>query len=185
MDTLELFLIAVGLSMDAFAISVCKGLSLKKVSLRHMLLAGAWFGVFQALMPLAGFALGTAAASLISRYSHWVAFVLLAIIGVNMIREAFESKEELDNKMDPLTMLMLAVATSIDALAVGASFAFMQVKIIPAVLLIGTVTFVISAAGVKIGSLFGDRWHKKAEITGGVILILIGCRLMLEGLGII
>ena len=168
--------------MDAFAVSVCKGLALRKATWRHMLCAGAWFGFFQALMPFIGWIIGSAAASFVHQYSHWIAFALLALIGANMIREAFGDPDEEDARMDPVTMLMLAVATSIDALAAGASFAFLEIAILPAVALIGVVTFVISGAGVKIGSLTGDRFHQGAEIAGGVILILIGCNLVLKGI---
>ena len=180
----ELFILAVGLSMDAFAVSVCKGLSLGKIKAKHMCLAGIWFGGFQALMPLVGYFLGSFFADVITKYSHWIAFALLAFLGAKMIKESFES-EELDDNMGWKTMLVLAVATSIDASAVGVTFAFFDVNILFAVIVIGVTTFVFSAAGVKIGSVFGEKYKSKAEIAGGIILILIGLKILLDGLGII
>lgn len=185
MGILELFVLAVGLSMDAFAVSVCKGLSLGKIHGKHMCIAGAWFGGFQALMPLLGYFLGKFFTDTIVEYDHWIAFILLAVIGGKMVREAFGEEEHMDSSMSVSSMLLLAVATSIDALAVGVTFAFLRVAIVPAVSFIGGVTFVCSAAGVKIGSLFGMRYKAKAEIFGGVILILIGGKILLEGLGMI
>ena len=182
----ELFVLALGLSMDAFAVSVCKGLGLGSIRPKHMALAGAWFGGFQALMPLVGFFLGRFFAQVITAYDHWVAFVLLAIIGGKMVWEALENKEEdVDAAMDAKTMLLLAVATSIDALAVGVTFAFLEVDILPAVLFIGATTFVCSAVGVKVGSVFGAKYKQKAELAGGVALVLIGLKILLEGLGIL
>ena len=182
----ELFILAVGLSMDAFAVSICKGLSLRKIGWRHMCLAGAWFGGFQALMPLVGFFLGRFFAEIITAYDHWIAFVLLAFIGGKMIWEALDpDQEDMDGAMDVKTMFLLAVATSIDALAVGVTFAFLEVSILPAVLFIGCTTFVFSAAGVKVGSVFGARYKEKAELCGGAVLVLIGLKLLLEGLGIL
>ena len=180
----ELFILAVGLSMDAFAVSVCKGLSLGKIKAKHMCLAGIWFGGFQALMPLVGYFLGSFFADVITKYSHWIAFALLAFLGAKMIKESFES-EELDDNMGWKTMLVLAVATSIDASAVGVTFAFLDVNILFAVIVIGVTTFAFSAAGVKIGSVFGEKYISKAEIAGGIILILIGLKILLDGLGII
>lgn len=180
----ELFILAVGLSMDAFAVSVCKGLSLGKIKAKHMCLAGIWFGGFQALMPLVGYFLGSFFDDVITKYSHWIAFALLAFLGAKMIKESFES-EELDDNMGWKTMLVLAVATSIDASAVGVTFAFLDVNILFAVILIGVTTFAFSAAGVKIGSVFGEKYKSKAEIAGGIILILIGLKILLDGLGII
>ena len=180
----ELFILAVGLSMDAFAVSVCKGLSLGKIKAKHMCLGGIWFGGFQALMPLVGYFLGSFFADVITKYSHWIAFALLAFLGAKMIKESFES-EELDDNMGWKTMLVLAVATSIDASAVGVTFAFLDVNILFAVILIGVTTFAFSAAGVKIGSVFGEKYKSKAEIAGGIILILIGLKILLDGLGII
>ena len=180
----ELFILAVGLSMDAFAVSVCKGLSLGKIKAKHMCLAGIWFGGFQALMPLVGYFLGSFFADVITKYSHWIAFALLAFLGAKMIKESFES-EELDDNMGWKTMLVLAVATSIDASAVGVTFAFLDVNILFAVIVIGVTSFAFSAAGVKIGSVFGEKYKSKAEIAGGIILILIGLKILLDGLGII
>ena len=181
----ELLLIAVGLSMDAFAVSVCKGLSVKELRPRHALLVGLYFGGFQALMPLLGWLLGYRFETLIQRWDHWIAFVLLALIGGNMIRESFDHDEELNDDFGFRTMLMLAVATSIDALAVGVTFAFLQVKILPAAGTIGLTTFLLSVAGVWIGRFFGARYKAGAERLGGCILILIGLKILLEHLGIL
>lgn len=184
MSIFELFILAIGLSMDAFAVSICKGLSLGKIKAKHMCIAGAWFGGFQALMPLIGYYAGHLFADKITRYSHWIAFALLVYIGVSMIKESKE-EESVNADMDVRSMFLLAVATSIDALAVGVTFAFLKVAIVPAVSFIGVITFVCSAAGVKIGSLFGMKYKSKAEFCGGMILILIGTKILLEGLGIL
>lgn len=184
MSLVELFILAVGLSMDAFAVSICKGLSLGKITKKHMAVAGAWFGGFQALMPLIGYFLGSFFADMITKYAHWIAFVLLIIIGGNMIKEAMGEDEKVDACMDAKEMFLLAIATSIDALAVGVTFAFLKVQIVLAVSFIGCVTFVCSAIGVKIGSIFGSKYRSKAEFCGGVILILIGLKILLNGLGI-
>lgn len=180
----ELLLIAVGLSMDAFAVSICKGLSLKKLKLRHAVLVGLYFGGFQFLMPVIGWALGYRFEHIIESVDHWVAFGLLTIIGVGMIREA-KHADELNDDLSFKAMLPLAVATSIDALAVGVTFAFLQVRILPAAGLIGVTTFLLSMLGVYIGHLFGLKYKAKAEIAGGVILILIGVKILLEHLGVI
>ena len=185
MNLWELLIIAIGLSMDAFAVSVCKGLSLGKIKPKHMCIAGAWFGGFQALMPLIGYFLGSFFAEMIEKYDHWVAFVLLAIIGGNMIKESFGKDEKVDSSMDVKSMLLLAIATSIDALAVGVTFAFLQVQIVPAVSFIGVITFIFSAVGVKIGSLFGTKYKSKAELFGGIVLVLIGIKILLEGIGVL
>lgn len=185
MSILDLFILAVGLSMDAFAVSVCKGLSLGKIKPKHMCIAGAWFGGFQALMPLIGYFLGSFFAEMIEKYDHWVAFVLLAIIGGNMIKESFGKDEKVDSSMDVKSMLLLAIATSIDALAVGVTFAFLQVQIVPAVSFIGVITFIFSAVGVKIGSLFGTKYKSKAELFGGIVLVLIGIKILLEGIDVL
>lgn len=182
MGTWELFVLAVGLSMDAFAVSICKGLSLGKIKVKHMCIAGMWFGGFQALMPLIGYFLGSLFADMITKYDHWIAFILLLFIGGNMIKEAVGDEEHVDASMDVKSMFILAVATSIDAFAVGVTFAFLKVAIVPAVSFIGIVTFVCSAAGVKIGSIFGTKYSKKAELIGGVVLILIGIKILVEGL---
>ncbi|MBE6051385.1 MAG: manganese efflux pump [Clostridium sp.] len=187
MSILELFILAIGLSMDAFAVSICKGLSLRKIKFKHMCIAGAWFGGFQALMPLIGYFLGSFFTDMITTYSHWIAFALLLFLGANMIKESIsdDDDEEVDSAMDFKNMLLLAIATSIDALAVGVTFAFLQVDIVPAVSFIGIVTFVCSAIGVKVGSIFGDKYKSKAELCGGIILILIGIRIFLQGFGIL
>ena len=184
MGLIELFLIAVGLSMDAFAVSVCKGLAMPKCTFKKAAIVGLWFGGFQALMPAIGYILGAQFQEAIASIDHWIAFVLLALIGGNMIHEALDNDEEdADASLDVKTMFLLAVATSIDALAIGITFAFLKVNIIPAVCFIGIVTFIISFAGVKIGNVFGARYKNKAEIVGGVILILLGLKILLEHLG--
>lgn len=184
MGLIELFLIAVGLSMDAFAVSVCKGLAMPKCTFKKATIVGLWFGGFQALMPAIGYVLGAQFQETIASIDHWIAFVLLALIGGNMIHEALDNdEEEADASLDVKTMFLLAVATSIDALAIGITFAFLKVNIIPAVCFIGIVTFIISFAGVKIGNVFGARYKNKAEIVGGVILILLGLKILLEHLG--
>lgn len=185
MGLLELFLVAVGLSMDAFAVSICKGLSLGKINVKHMAIAGLWFGGFQALMPAIGYFFGSLFADKITAFDHWIAFVLLLIIGGSMIKESFDKDEEMDSCMDFKCMLVLAVATSIDALAVGVSFAFLKVSIVWSVLFIGVITFIFSAIGIKIGSIFGTKYKSKAEFAGGVVLILIGTKILLEHLGVI
>ena len=184
MGFFELLLIAVGLSMDAFAVSICKGLSLKNLKKRHAALVGLYFGGFQFLMPVLGWALGYRFEHVIESVDHWIAFGLLTVIGVSMIREARHA-DELDDDLGFKTMLLLAIATSIDALAVGVTFAFLQVRILPAASLIGVTTFLLSAVGVYIGHLFGLRYKAKAEIAGGVILIIIGVKILLEHLGIL
>lgn len=185
MSLWELFMIAVGLSMDAFAVSICKGLAAGKARLGHAAVTGLYFGGFQALMPLAGYLLGSRFKDLITRFDHWIAFILLAAIGANMIREAFGGAEKLDCSFRPRAMLPLAVATSIDALAVGVTFAFLQVHILPAVLFIGVTTFVFSAIGVKLGGIFGERFRARAEVFGGAVLILMGLKILLEHLGML
>ena len=187
----ELLLLALGVSMDAFAVSICKGLAMKKATLREGMICGLWFGGFQAMMPLIGFFLGTLFAEAIQAIDHWVAFVLLGIIGVNMLKEAFGREEaccDCDNNADlsVRTMFVMAVATSIDALAVGISLAMAgNVNIFAAVLLIGVFTCVMSAIGVKVGNVFGSKFEKKAQFAGGAILILLGLKILLEHLGIL
>lgn len=182
----ELFILAVGLSMDAFAVSICKGLSIRALMPRHAVIVGLWFGAFQALMPLIGWLLGASFADKIAAVDHWIAFVLLSIIGGNMIKEALgKGEEDCDPSLAPMTMLLLAVATSIDALAVGVTFAFLRVDILPAITLIGVCTFIISAAGVKVGNVFGTRYKSKAELFGGVVLVLIGLKILLEHLALL
>ena len=190
MGFIELFLLGVGLSMDAFAVSVCKGLAMKKATLKSQMTCGLWFGGFQALMPLIGFFLGAMFADAIKSFDHWIAFGLLALIGANMLKEALEKGcdccEEHDADMSVKTMFVMAVATSIDALAVGISLAMAgDVNIWAAIALIGVTTCVLSALGVKIGNIFGSRYEKKAEFAGGVILILLGLKILLEHMGII
>lgn len=186
MSLWELFIIAVGLSMDACAVSICKGLSVQKVTFRHAATCGGYFGAFQALMPVIGFVLGVQFRSLITGIDHWIALILLGLIGVNMIREALSGEEEEVNcSFCFRAMLPLAIATSIDALAVGVTFAAMDIgsKIVFAVIFIGVVTFLLSAIGVKIGNLFGMKFKSKAELFGGVVLVLMGLKIFLEDLG--
>ena len=184
MSLWELFAIAVGLSMDAFAVAICKGLSVCKVKPKHGWIVGLYFGGFQALMPLLGYFLGVQFQSLITDVDHWIAFVLLALIGANMIREALGEEECVDASFSAKTMLPLAVATSIDALAVGVTFAFLKVQIIPAVSFIGIVTFLLSALGLLVGNFFGAKFKSKAEFFGGVVLIAMGIKILLEHLGL-
>lgn len=187
MTFFELFLIGIGLSMDAFAVSICKGLSMQKIDKKYTLCIGLFFGGFQALMPLTGYLLGSQFSGYIERFDHWIAFVLLALIGFNMIKESREEEEEEKPYagVNFKELLILAVATSIDALAVGVSFAFLGVRIAPAVTLIGCTTFVLTLVGVWVGNLFGSRYKSRAELTGGIILILIGVKILLEHLGVL
>ena len=181
MGIADLVIIAVGLSMDAFAVSIGKGLSLKQIKLRNVLSVGLWFGGFQALMPLIGYLLGATFTAVVSDFDHWIAFFLLGIIGFNMIRDSFSKEEEKhDDVFSFRTMLMLAVATSIDALAVGVSFAFLSVDLWISVALIGLITFSFSAVGLKIGNIFGNKYKSKAEFTGGVVLVLMGVKILVE-----
>lgn len=194
MSLAELFLIGVGLSMDAFAVAVCRGLVMRKIRWGQALAVGLYFGGFQALMPLLGWLLGSAFAGYIQNVDHWVAFVLLAFIGGNMVREALGGDEDepcgpagcpVDAPLDHRELLLMAVATSIDALAVGVTFAFLEVSIVPAVSIIGVTTFCLSVIGVAVGNFFGARYKKRAELTGGIILILLGVKILLEHLGIL
>ena len=183
MSLFELFLIAIGLSMDAFAVSVCKGLSMGKMNHRHALIIGLYFGGFQALMPFLGYLLGARFQDAITAYDHWIAFILLGIIGFNMIRESLSGEEEsCDASIAAKDMLVLAVATSIDALAVGVTFAFLRVQIVPAVTFIGCTTFLLSMAGVRVGTVFGARYKSRAELAGGGILVLMGVKILVEHL---
>ncbi len=186
MGILELLILATGLSMDAFAVSVCKGLAMKKLEFKNMAIVGLWFGGFQALMPTIGYFLGVQFKNQITAIDHWIAFVLLGIIGANMIKEACskDDEEEVKANLDVKTMFMLAIATSIDALAVGITFAFLSVNLVHAVTFIGITTFILSAVGVGIGNIFGTKYKAKAEIAGGIILILLGIKILLEHLGI-
>lgn len=191
MGFLELFLIGVGLSMDAFAVAICQGLSMTKIKWGHALTVGLYFGGFQALMPLLGWVLGSQLSGYIQQYDHWVAFILLLLIGGNMIREALSGEEDeaedaaAGGGPDHKKLFLMAIATSIDALAVGVTFAFLETPILSAVCLIGVTTFCISVAGVAVGCWFGARYKQRAEITGGVILVLLGCKILLEHLGLL
>lgn len=185
MGFIELLILAVGLSMDAFAVSICKGLSVKTLKTQHCAITGLYFGGFQAGMPLVGYFLGKQFESLITSVDHWVAFVLLGIIGANMIKESFGKPDELNDSFAPKSMLPLAIATSIDALAVGVTFACLNVEIFSAVSLIGVTTFLLSALGIKIGNVFGIKFKAKAEFIGGAVLIIMGLKILLEHLGII
>ena len=186
MSAVELLLLSIGLAMDAFAVSVCKGISMKKMNWKKAIIIGLYFGGFQALMPTIGYFLGSAFQSLITSIDHWIAFILLGIIGGGMIKEAFEDdKENVNDDVGFKTMIILAIATSIDALAVGITFVFLNVNLILAVSLIGIITFVISVIGTKIGNRFGDKYERKAEMVGGIILIFLGIKILLEHIGII
>ena len=186
MSVIEIVLIALSLSMDAFAVSICKGLSVYKMKPKYSLIAGAYFGVFQALMPVVGFFLGKQFESLITSVDHWIAFALLGIIGANMIRESrHDESEEVNSSFSFKAMLPMAIATSIDALAVGITFAFLKVNIAFSAAVIGVITFAVSAAGVKIGNVFGAKFKSKAELAGGIVLILMGLKILLEHLEII
>lgn len=182
MSLTELFIIAVGLSMDAFAVSICKGLSVQKFKLKQSVIAGLYFGGFQAGMPLLGYFLGKGFQTFIESVDHWIAFVLLAAIGINMIIESRKSEDSMDSSFAFKAMLPLAIATSIDALAVGVTFAFLQVNIVPAVAFIGIITFSLSAIGIKIGNVFGEKYKSRAEIFGGVVLIIMGIKILVEHL---
>ena len=188
MGIFELLLLSIGLGMDAFAVSVCKGISMKKMDWKKACIIGLYFGGFQALMPVIGYFFGTSFQSIITNIDHWVAFVLLGIIGGKMIQEAFQKdkdEEEYNSDVSVKTMLILSVATSIDALAVGITFAFLNVNLLLASTFIGLITFVLSVVGTKIGNRFGDKYKGKAEFIGGIILILIGFKILFEHLGII
>ena len=186
MNLFTLFTTAVALSMDAFAVAICKGLALKKISVKNACLVGLWFGGFQALMPLIGYLVGTRFQEYVVAVDHWIAFVLLALIGGNMIKESLsKEEEESDDSLSVKAMFPLAIATSIDALAVGITYAFLQVDIVPAVSFIGIITFALSAVGVKVGNVFGTRYKSKAEFAGGLVLIIIGLKILLEHLGIL
>lgn len=183
MSIIEIFIISVGLAMDAFAVSICKGLSTKTFKIKNALICGGYFGLFQGLMPVIGYVLGVQFKERIEQIDHWVAFVLLVLIGANMIRESFSDEEECDIDFSWHRMVPLAIATSIDALAIGVTFAFLDVQIIPAASMIGIVTFVISILGVKIGNIFGNKYKAKAECVGGIILIVMGVKILVEHLG--
>ena len=186
MGVIELLLLSIGLAMDAFAVSVCKGISMKKINCKKSCIIGLWFGGFQALMPTIGYFLGSAFESLVTNIDHWIAFILLGIIGGNMIKESFSKESEnINDDVNFKTMIILAIATSIDALAVGITFAFFNVNLILAITLIGVITFILSVIGTKVGNRFGDKYENKAEFIGGVILILLGLKILLEHLGML
>lgn len=183
MEVFEIILIALGLGMDSFAVAICKGLAMKKMNLKKAIIIGIYFGAFQAVMPIIGYFLGINFQNVIVSIDHWIAFILLGGIGANMLKEAFSKEEDnFDDSVNLKTMLVLAIATSIDALAVGITFAFLQVNIILAVSIIGVMAFTLSIVGVKLGSLFGDKFEKQAEILGGTILILMGVKILVEHL---
>lgn len=185
MDLFTLFILAVGLSMDAFAVSICKGLAIKKITLKEVTVVGLWFGGFQALMPAIGYLLGSTFKDKITAIDHWIAFILLGLIGANMIKESLSKEEESSSSsIKAKEMFVLAIATSIDALAVGITFSFLNVNILFAVLFIGVTTFVLSAIGVKIGNIFGTKYKSKAELAGGIILIALGFKILIEHLGL-
>lgn len=186
MSLIEIVLLSVGLAMDAFAVSICKGLSMKKMNWKNAIIVALYFGIFQAIMPVLGYLLGSTFEHIVTNIDHWIAFILLGLIGGNMIKESFSGEDEKnDDSVDFKTMVVLAIATSIDALAVGITFAFLKVNIIMSVALIGAITFAISLVGVKVGNRFGDKFQNKAELAGGVILIILGLKILLEHLGII
>lgn len=191
MGLVELFILAVGLSMDAFAVSICKGLSLRKIQIKHMVVVGLYFGIFQGGMPFIGYLLGNQFSEKIVNVDHWIAFVLLLIIGINMIKESRKDEnEEIEcndgsSGLEFKRMLLLAIATSIDALAVGVTFSFLQVNILPAVTFIGITTFFLSALGVKIGNVFGVKYKSRAELAGGLILIILGSKILLDHIGLL
>ena len=186
MNLYEIILISIGLAMDAFAVSICKGLSMKKINRKSTIIIAIYFGLFQAIMPVFGYLLGSSFSVIVQKLDHWIAFILLAIIGGNMIKESKDDETEKRNdKVDFKTMILLAIATSIDALAVGITFAFFKVNIVVSITIIGIITFILSFIGVIIGNKFGDKFQNKAEFIGGMILIIIGLKILLEHLGII
>ena len=186
MELFEIIAIGIGLAMDAFAVSICKGLSMKKIDWKKAIIIALYFGIFQALMPVLGYFLGSAFSSFVQSVDHWIAFILLAIIGGNMIKDSTDDEvEKRNDKVDVKTMLLLAIATSIDALAVGVTFAFFEVNLLLSISIIGIITFVLSFLGVIIGNKFGDKFQNRAELAGGIVLIIIGLKILLEHLGIL
>ena len=186
MELFEIIFVGVGLAMDAFAVSVCKGLSMKKINWKKATIIALYFGIFQALMPVIGYFLGSSFSVLVEKVDHWIAFILLAIIGGNMIKESRDDElEKRNDRVDFKTMIVLAIATSIDALAIGVTFAFLNVNLMLSISIIGVVTFILSLFGVVIGNKFGDKFQNKAELAGGIILIIIGLKILLEHLGIL
>ena len=186
MELFEIIAIGIGLAMDAFAVSICKGLSMKKIDWKKAIIIALYFGIFQALMPVLGYFLGSTFSSFVQSVDHWIAFILLAIIGGNMIKDSTDDEvEKRNDKVDVKTMLLLAIATSIDALAVGVTFAFFEVNLLLSISIIGIITFVLSFLGVIIGNKFGDKFQNRAELVGGIVLIIIGLKILLEHLGIL
>jgi len=186
MELFEIIAIGIGLAMDAFAVSICKGLSMKKIDWKKAIIIALYFGIFQALMPILGYFLGSTFSSFVQSVDHWIAFILLAIIGGNMIKDSTDDEvEKRNDKVDVKTMLLLAIATSIDALAVGVTFAFFEVNLLLSISIIGIITFVLSFLGVIIGNKFGDKFQNRAELAGGIVLIIIGLKILLEHLGIL
>lgn len=186
MGIAELLILSIGLAMDAFAIAICKGLSMKKMDWKKAIIIALYFGVFQAIMPIIGYFLGNRFEKIIVQYNHWIALILLGSIGINMIKEAINNSENnIDDSVNFKVMCILAIATSIDALAVGVTFAALEVNLMFAICIIGIITYITSIIGVKIGNIFGDKYGKNAQITGGIILILLGIKILLEHLGII
>lgn len=186
MELFEIIAIGIGLAMDAFAVSVCKGLSMKKLNGKKMLIIALYFGIFQAGMPILGYSLGSAFSQVVQKIDHWIAFVLLGLIGINMIKDSTDDElEKRNDNVDIKTMMILAIATSIDALAVGITFAFFKVNLLLAIAIIGSITFLLSLLGVVIGKQFGDKFQNKAEFVGGMILIFMGLKILLEHLGIL
>ena len=185
MSLFEIVLVGIGLAMDAFAVSVCKGLSMKKMNWKSAIIIALYFGIFQAVMPIIGYFLGTTFSSFVENVDHWIAFILLAFIGGNMIKESTDDEvEKRNDRVDVKTMVLIAIATSIDALAVGITFAFFEVNLLLSIFIIGIITIVLSTIGVIIGNKFGDKLQNKAELTGGIILIIIGLKILLEHLGV-
>lgn len=185
MELIEIFFISIGLAMDAFAVSVCKGLAIKKINIKKFITIALYFGIFQSLMPTIGYYLGSAFSNIVEKIDHWIAFILLFLIGLNMIHESFNNDESINDSTNFKTMIILAIATSIDAFTIGITFAFFKVNLLLTILLIGIITFVLSFIGVLIGKKFGNILKKKAPILGGIILIVIGLKILLEHLNII
>lgn len=186
MEIIEIVLIGLSLAMDAFAVSICKGLSMKKMNWKSAIIISLYFGIFQAFMPVVGYFLGSTFESYVTNIDHWIAFILLSLIGGNMIKESFDREDKKKNdKIDFKTMIALAIATSIDALAIGITFAFFEVNLLLSISIIGIITFLLSIIGVKIGNKFGDKYQNKAEFVGGLILVLLGIKILLEHLGIL
>lgn len=186
MGIVEIILLSIGLGMDAFAVAICKGITMKKMNWKKAFIIGLYFGGFQALMPILGYSLGTIFGNAIINLDHWVAFILLGIIGGNMIKDSFSKEcDDFDDDISFKIMIILAIATSIDALAIGITFAFLKVNLILAISIIGIITFILSIIGTKVGNKFGNKYEKKAELIGGIILILLGTKILLEHIGVL